>query len=695
MSAEFGDVNERDAEIIRTDSKVDSVTIYKGRAQVQRSAQVKLPPLNNSQSTPGTPANTPATSMDAVDQLGGTNTVEASGHVRGGDCEGRRTEGGAKSRMTSLIEGKYDDEREVHIYFAMPASFDRDSVQVGFDELTADRVVLRRVFFETVEGLQADGSGAAEEERCRQRLEEDLSALQRRSQELAEQRELNRLQQEQLDDETRLAMHLFNCACKPVADGLGEAMTLDFWKAQINGVEERTQHQTTELRRLQKKYALLEKEECDVDRQIELMKRRRYKGPEVSARNKEQPVPTVAGTTSTPSMPQSYYSPLGSKHYFCCIVLKVRCDVPQSTVYVTYATYEASWRCQYEIDLDSQKSAITLHCNAVVKGGVENFEDVALTLSSAVPRENNEKMTKLKPWRLKIAGSEAACSTASDGGRGPRPSEPVGSCRSRSSSSSSSSSGDEGVDLPDKPWNVHGYAEGIGPVVNFSLPGRYTLRAITHSATDTSTDLRVPITTRRWKAKVSYIVVPSLSEVAYALATCTNKTPDDDLRGALPILPGWATVMLDGNFVTNTSLQRTAPGETLQFCFGVDPSIEVKRQFLWEKCKGARGFSGLVGCGSNAKSRTVYSYITTLVNNKPGEAVLVTLRERIPKSNSTDLVVELIEPADYAVGDIEKRRNLETDGRVDIQVALNPGESRAVHFSFAVVAPHKAKIHGL
>ncbi|RNC50034.1 hypothetical protein TcCL_ESM12947, partial [Trypanosoma cruzi] len=158
------------------------------------------------------------------------------------------------------------------------------------------------------------------------------------------------------------------------------------------------------------------------------------------------------------------------------------------------------------------------------------------------------------------------------------------------------------------------------------------------------------------------------------------------------LLPGDATVMLDGNFVANTFLTRTAPGEKLRIPFGVDSSIEVRRK-LQERCT-TNMKTNLFNRAS--RQRLLLAYATTLTNTKSQETVTVTVQERIPKSNEQKLTVRLLEPKTDAMDwTDERQRRLEVDGVVEMQVTLKPGAVVTVPFAFEVEAPIDAHIYGL
>ncbi|KEG11174.1 hypothetical protein DQ04_02901040 [Trypanosoma grayi] len=318
-------------------------------------------------------------------------------------------------------------------------------------------------------------------------------------------------------------------------------------------------------------------------------------------------------------------------------------------------TPQAGWRVEYEVGLDSQQQLVTLHYNAVVRCGTEEFDDVALTFSSAMPQAK-AVVPKLEPWRIEATQSVEVGDEAGD--------------------SANHMSRNCEITTGNVPHVKSAAVEAMG-VTNFTMPSRYSFRP-------DGKELRVPLAVLQWKADVTYTTVPSLAESAFATATCTNESE-------YLLLPGTAAVMLDSDFVANAKLDYTAPGEKLHVHFGIDGTVEVQRKLLQRHTTTEE----VSLFNREPKQRILYSYATTVTNKKQHEAVTVTMQERIPKSDEQELLVRLLEPKEFAVEDTERRRKLEVDGTVELLVHLKPGESVTLPFSFEVEAPTGAQIFGL
>ncbi|RNF16156.1 hypothetical protein TcG_06755 [Trypanosoma cruzi] len=562
--------------VIRTDSQADAVTVYENQMYVRRVAKVDLPA-----------------------------TVTATGGNPAGDDAG----------------GTEDGDDVLHLLFAMPRDFERDSVQVRFDERTAALVVLRGVLFEK-NSVEDDRDAAAGDTQRQETQDEQAKGIMMQLQEVEQQIELNKVEQSAARDEAELSARLFARACRLLSDGLGTALEVGFWEAQLAGVENATVHANEERRRLEKDAAKLKVEK----ERLQSLLRETSSGDLASSKQTES----------------------------VCIVLKVKEAVPHAVVYVSYMSPGASWRAEYEVVLDSQQQLMTLRYNAVVQATGEGLYDVALTLSSVAPRHGAAE-PQLEPWRLSPTSPKIECphmlmlmSTTDGSVKGSAPS-----------------------------IEAAAVSETMG-MVNFTVPSRRTLRG-------DGSKLRVPLTVLQWKADVSYSTVPSVTEAVFATAVCTNA---DEYQ----LLPGDATVILDGNFVANTCLTRTAPGEKLSIPFGVDSSIEVRRKLQERYTTNMK--TNLFNRAS--RQRLLLAYATTLTNTKSQETVTVTVQERIPKSNEQKLTVRLLEPkTDVMDWTDERQRRLEVDGVVEMQVTLKPGAIVTVPFAFEVEAPIDAHIYGL
>ncbi|GMS94634.1 hypothetical protein PENTCL1PPCAC_16809, partial [Pristionchus entomophagus] len=117
--------------------------------------------------------------------------------------------------------------------------------------------------------------------------------------------------------------------------------------------------------------------------------------------------------------------------------------------------------------------------------------------------------------------------------------------------------------------------------------------------------------------------VPSKSAAAFLTATALNSS-------SLPLLAGPASVYLDGAFVAKTSIKSVSPGERFTASLGVDPAVKIEY-------KPAHKYDEQTGI-INKWSSTV-SEQNIVVRNTRGDAVLLTIREQIPRSTDEKIKV--------------------------------------------------------
>lgn len=117
-------------------------------------------------------------------------------------------------------------------------------------------------------------------------------------------------------------------------------------------------------------------------------------------------------------------------------------------------------------------------------------------------------------------------------------------------------------------------AAGEGPSVTFKLPTRLTIPS-------RSDEQVVEIAKIELEPKFYYKAVPVLTPNVYRLADLTNTSE-------YVLLPGDATMYLNGDFVGQTRLPLVAAGRPFTAGFGVDPQLQVSR-VLVDKTRTTQG----------------------------------------------------------------------------------------------------------
>jgi uncharacterized protein (TIGR02231 family) len=161
--------------------------------------------------------------------------------------------------------------------------------------------------------------------------------------------------------------------------------------------------------------------------------------------------------------------------------------------------------------------------------------------------------------------------------------------------------------------------------------------------------------------------VPRVTSEAFLLAEIANWQN-------LDLLPGSANIIMDETYVGKTAIDPNTTADTLNLSLGRDRRVALNRVLVKE-------LSGQKASGPN--TRQTYTYELTVKNNKLSDAVVL-LKDQYPLSNVKEMEVKLEESGGAAV-------NAET-GVLTWKLALKPGESRKVRFTYSITAPKDKKI---
>lgn len=137
----------------------------------------------------------------------------------------------------------------------------------------------------------------------------------------------------------------------------------------------------------------------------------------------------------------------------------------------------------------------------------------------------------------------------------------------------------------------------------------------------------------------------------------------------LNLLPGEASIMVDGTYIGRSFIDPRSVQDTLNLTLGQDKRIVVKREKVID-------FSSVKFLGSNKKE--VFTYEITVRNNKKDKAELV-LKDQYPVTTDKDIESELLENGGAEV-------NKET-GVLTWRMELAAGEIRKFRISYSVKYP--------
>ncbi|KAG5499080.1 hypothetical protein GH5_03782 [Leishmania sp. Ghana 2012 LV757] len=589
---------------------------------------------------------------------------------------------------------------EVQVIVPLPkksdglCGFDRDSLQVEFGAAFDGKVILAGVLVDEVDQrcLRSDGTvevgsartvdvaSASDTDMDGERVGDTSSANARHELELQlqlvkQKLHLNEIAQAEAAAVRDYAVDLATSAVDPCrgAPLMCTAALHDpqMWAAHLDALESAKREHSKAKRELLRAKEALESEKSALETTLSLAtnKQRPWRG------HSEESKTTVDVAVLTLKVLQAV--PAG----------------PEAVVYVSYMVPSGRWNAVYEAHLNTVTNEVAVYYNAeVVLNSGDDLKDVALTLSSAVPRRNAALPPTMTIWRCGIVQPSPLMS---------QPLMDADVLMDHSANARPNVFAARRATMPSAaPMMMRATAQaeqaGTGAIMNFAIPNPQTVMA-------NGKTTRLPLTELRMPASISYVSVPEKSLAAFAHAKVKNTS--DFL-----LLPGEVAVFLDGNFVFRSRLDKQcAPGGKVDMYFGADPSVEVKRVLLRQTNKQVQN-SYFKGTKSSVKTRV---YKITIRNKKRATgaadgAVRVKLVEHIPISNEEQLQVRLVSPLkpyediyiyedeeDRVEQQLRKSRLLDNEGVVEMERMVRAGESVEVVFAFEVEAPSGATIYGL
>ncbi len=179
------------------------------------------------------------------------------------------------------------------------------------------------------------------------------------------------------------------------------------------------------------------------------------------------------------------------------------------------------------------------------------------------------------------------------------------------------------------------------------------------------------MTTLDLGARLDYVTAPKIAEEAYLRAKITNTS-------AFVLLPGWANIFHDADFVGKTHLATIAPNEEFEAQLGVDDRIKIEREL-----RGRTVDKTLIG---NTR-RTQFAYTITVTNLLAAPARVIVL-DQLPVARHEAIKVKLLDaspkPAEQSDLNILKW-----------ELDLKPQEKRELSFAFIVEHPREMTVIGI
>lgn len=164
--------------------------------------------------------------------------------------------------------------------------------------------------------------------------------------------------------------------------------------------------------------------------------------------------------------------------------------------------------------------------------------------------------------------------------------------------------------------------------------------------------------------------IPRVDKEAYLLAEVSDWQN-------LDLLPGEANIIMDNTYIGKSIIDPNTTADTLNLSLGKDKRLAVKRSLVKE-------LSSLKASGGS--NRQTFTYEIIVKNNKLSDVNLL-LKDQYPLSTIKEVEVKLEDGGEAMVN--------EEVGVLTWKIALKPGESKKVRFTYSVKWPKDKRIVNL
>ncbi|HEX5692301.1 MAG TPA: DUF4139 domain-containing protein, partial [Roseiflexaceae bacterium] len=325
---------------------------------------------------------------------------------------------------------------------------------------------------------------------------------------------------------------------------------------------------------------------------------------------------------------------------------------------VLYAVWGASWEPSYDLRLADGKVALTYLAQIRQQTG-EDWPAAPLALSTARPAVS-ATIPELHPWYVdmlrplpppmpKMMRSMAA---------------PAPAAMSAAADTMMMAGAMEAAAPPPPAEIAEAQIESGGAAVTYRVarPVAVPADGSPHRTTVTTLDLG---------ARLDYVTAPKIAAEAYLRAKITNTS-------AFVLLPGWANIFHDADFVGRTYFETIAPTEEFEAQLGVDNRVKVEREMT-----GRTVDKTLIG---NTR-RTQFAYTITLTNLLATPARIAVL-DQLPLSRHESIKVKL--------QDATPRPTEQNELNIlRWELELRPQEKRVLSFAFVVEHPRDMQVVGM
>ena len=335
------------------------------------------------------------------------------------------------------------------------------------------------------------------------------------------------------------------------------------------------------------------------------------------------------------------------------IEVKVVSNSAQNAVFdLSYYVGNASWTPIYDIRVKNVQEPVALDIKAEVSQNTkEEWNDVKLTLSSANPTQGGTAPVLTK-WELRdrneirVRGANVYHA----------PVEPM----LMTSAKRSIVATVEGDPLADVAVGPEVTIQEQTTAVEYAIETKYSLPSGEKNTT-------VTIGQQSLAATYEYVAIPKLENDVFLTARVADWEK-------LQLQSGKANLFFQNTYVGQTYINAKATTDTLSLSLGRDKSVAVSR-VQEEKMTGKKTLSD--------KVTVTRGWKVTVKNNK-SVAIDLTLKDQLPKSTYSDVVVTEENTDGASVN--------KSTGEVAWKLYLNAGESISKSFSYKVKYPSSRNI---
>ncbi|KAK7040202.1 hypothetical protein VNI00_010008 [Paramarasmius palmivorus] len=291
-----------------------------------------------------------------------------------------------------------------------------------------------------------------------------------------------------------------------------------------------------------------------------------------------------------------------------------------------YAVSQADWVAGYDIRVDTTETrrCVTMVYKAIVSQTTqESWDNVPLTLETANPTYGVKPPT-LEQWTLSVF----------------KPSPPPAPARKRQAAAflaratsaeeiggeEEESDDDMGFGLfDDGPMGVMmaGVNAKGGMNPSFKVPGLVTIPPDNGERSFTIVELKLD-------ALITWFSIPKIDTKVHLKARVCNDSE-------YTLLPGKASVFVDGSFIAKSDVPLVSPLEKFECALGVDPAARITYHPL-QKHTSTSGFY-------NKSIRRGYVQRLTVQNTKPNPIPLLKIVDHVPVPENSEIMVKLVQPA--------------------------------------------------